>query len=61
MRDNQRRPGPDDPFPSVLQQGLVAAHEMFVQLREAGFTVREAAAVIAAILIASGGEPAPEE
>lgn len=44
---------PDDPLPTVVQQSLIAIHEVFVQLRDAGFTVPEAAAVVAALMTVS--------
>lgn len=43
---------PDDPM-TPAQAGAVQMHEVFVSLRGAGFTIEEAAAVIAAMIKAS--------
>ena len=45
---------PEDPM-NMADEGWVAVHELFLGLRRGGFTVQEAAAVIAAMF-----RPAPQ-
>lgn len=40
---------PEDPM-TLADEGWIALHEVFLQLRRAGFELHEAAAVIAAML-----------